>query len=70
VPPRSLLGAGLIFHSDRGSQYESDATQGLLAEHGMLCSMSRRGFAPLAITVSIALDDGDFMCVSMPTRSG
>ncbi len=36
-------GRGLLHHSDRGVQYASDAYQGLLAEHGMDCSMSRRG---------------------------
>jgi putative transposase len=34
---------GLIFHSDRGSQYASADFQTLLAKHGMLCSMSRKG---------------------------
>jgi putative transposase len=34
---------GLLFHSDRGSQYASDTFQGRLKEHGMRCSMSRRG---------------------------
>lgn len=34
---------GLIFHSDRGSQYASADFQSLLAKHGMLCSMSRKG---------------------------
>lgn len=36
-------GKDLLHHSDRGVQYASDAYQGLLAEHGMACSMSRRG---------------------------
>jgi transposase InsO family protein len=35
--------AGLIHHSDRGSQYASGAFQALLAAHGMRCSMSRKG---------------------------
>jgi len=35
--------SGLIFHSDRGSQYASADFQTLLAKHGMLCSMSRKG---------------------------
>ncbi len=35
--------AGLIHHSDRGSQYASEAFQGALARYGMLCSMSRKG---------------------------
>ena len=35
--------AGLIHHSDRGSQYASHAYQGLLAEHGIACSMSGKG---------------------------
>ena len=34
---------GLIAHSDRGSQYASHAYQQLLKEHGMICSMSRKG---------------------------
>jgi len=34
---------GLIFHSDRGSQYASTDFQALLAKHDMLCSMSRKG---------------------------
>jgi putative transposase len=35
--------AGLIHHSDRGSQYACGAYQSLLAEHGIHCSMSRKG---------------------------
>ena len=35
--------AGLIHHSDRGSQYASDAYQDALAQHGFTCSMSRKG---------------------------
>jgi putative transposase len=35
--------AGLIVHSDRGSQYASNDYQRLLAQHGFLCSMSRKG---------------------------
>jgi transposase InsO family protein len=35
--------SGLIFHSDRGSQYASKEFQSLLAKHGMRCSMSRKG---------------------------
>ena len=34
---------GLLHHSDRGSQYASDAYQAQLAEFGMRCSMSRKG---------------------------
>jgi transposase InsO family protein len=34
---------GLIHHSDRGSQYASYAYQALLKQHGMICSMSRKG---------------------------
>jgi putative transposase len=39
---RRLPGAGLLAHSDRGSQYASDQYQALLARHGIPCSMSRR----------------------------
>ena len=35
--------AGLIHHSDRGSQSASHAYRGLLAEHGLACSMSGKG---------------------------
>ena len=35
--------AGLIHHSDRGSQYASHAFQARLKEYGMVCSMSRKG---------------------------
>lgn len=34
---------GLIFHSDRGSQYASDAFQEALTKHGVIPSMSRKG---------------------------
>jgi len=34
---------GLFHHSGRGSQYASRAYQKLLAQHGMVCSMSRKG---------------------------
>ena len=34
---------GLIVHSDRGSQYASVLYQDLLTEHGLVCSMSRKG---------------------------
>ena len=35
--------AGLIFHSDRGSQYASDGFSAVLKEHGITPSMSRKG---------------------------
>jgi putative transposase len=35
--------AGLVVHSDRGSQYASVQYQALLANQGFTCSMSRRG---------------------------
>ena len=34
---------GLLHHSDRGSQYASGDYQKVLAERGIVCSMSRRG---------------------------
>jgi transposase InsO family protein len=39
---RRLPGAGLLAHSDRGSQYASEHYRRLLAKHGITCSMSRR----------------------------
>lgn len=35
--------AGLIYHSDRGSQYASEDHRTALTSHGMIASMSRRG---------------------------
>lgn len=35
--------SGVLHHSDRGSQYACGEYQGLLAAHGMVCSMSRKG---------------------------
>jgi putative transposase len=33
----------LLHHSDRGSQYSSEQFQRLMADHGVICSMSRSG---------------------------
>jgi len=35
--------AGLVVHSDRGAQYASAEHQALLAKHGLVGSMSRKG---------------------------
>ena len=35
--------AGLVHHSDRGSQYASEASKEALGAAGIVCSMSRRG---------------------------
>jgi transposase InsO family protein len=40
---RRRPGAGLLAHSDRGSQYASDHDQRVLSSAGVVCSMSRRG---------------------------
>lgn len=40
---RRLPGAGLLHHSDRGSQYASAKYQSRLSEMGAQASMSRRG---------------------------
>ena len=40
---RELPDAGLVAHSDRGVQYASEHYQGVLAQHGLECSMSRKG---------------------------
>jgi putative transposase len=40
---RRLPAAGLLAHSDRGSQYASDHYRRLLEEQGISCSMSGRG---------------------------
>jgi len=40
---RRNSGPGLIFHTDRGSQYCSNDFQKVLKNHRMLSSMSRKG---------------------------
>jgi putative transposase len=40
---RRCPGEGLLHHSDRGSPYASEDYQRLLADRGIVCSMSRRG---------------------------
>jgi putative transposase len=40
---RRQPGRGVLHHSDRGSQYAGTAFQQLLKDHGMTCSMSRKG---------------------------
>ena len=40
---RRVPAAGLLHHSDRGSQYAADAYQRVLRDHGIVCSMSRKG---------------------------
>lgn len=40
---RKKPAAGLMHHSDRGSQYASQVFQSKLKEYGMICSMSRKG---------------------------
>jgi transposase InsO family protein len=40
---RRKISAGLLLHSDRGSQYASHKYQSLLKQHGIICSMSRKG---------------------------
>lgn len=34
---------GLLHHSDQGSQYAGEGFQRMLSEHGIICSMSRKG---------------------------
>ncbi len=36
-------GSGIIFHTDRGSEYGAEAVQKLLGSHGMIASMNRPG---------------------------
>jgi len=36
-------GPGVLHHSDRGSQYASEDCQTMLRDHGIICSMSRKG---------------------------
>ena len=40
---RRLPDAGLLHHSDRGSQYASNDYQDALRDQGVMCSMSRKG---------------------------
>jgi putative transposase len=40
---RRQPGRGLLHHSDRGVQYAAGEYRALLADHGITCSMSRKG---------------------------
>jgi len=40
---RRRLVAGLLLHSERGSQYACSASQAFLVAHGIRCSVSRKG---------------------------
>ncbi len=40
---RRKVRRALLLHSDQGSQYAAAGYQGMLAEHGIQCSMSRKG---------------------------
>ncbi|MCU1283519.1 MAG: putative integrase, partial [bacterium] len=40
---RRRIEPGLIAHSDRGTQYAATEYQQRLQQHGMICSMSRKG---------------------------
>ena len=40
---RRKMPMGVIVHTDRGSQYCSNAYQDLLRKHGLICSMSAKG---------------------------
>jgi len=40
---RRKPGKGLLWHTDRGSQYASNSHRELLKEHGIIQSMSRKG---------------------------
>ena len=40
---KPLKSNGLIHHSDRGSQYCSEAYQAMLSQHSIICSMSSSG---------------------------
>lgn len=40
---RRIPQRGLLHHTDRGSQYASNDYQKILKEHGIICSMSRKG---------------------------
>lgn len=41
--PQRRPAPGLVLHSDRGSQYASEEYQAMLARHGIVCSMIRKG---------------------------
>ena len=40
---RRHIATGLLLHSDQGCQYAAAEYQAILAEHGITCSMSRKG---------------------------
>jgi putative transposase len=43
VTHRGVPSGGILHHSDRGSQYACEEYRKALADHGLACSMSRKG---------------------------
>ena len=61
--------AGLIFHSDRGSQYASHDFRDVLKRHGIASSMSRKGNCWDCMASAWALLTGTAkMLLSRPAR--
>ena len=64
---------GLIFHSDRGSQYASEDFQSALQQRGIVCIMSRKGERwdnPVAEVFYGHLKDDQLYRCSWPTKRG
>jgi putative transposase len=57
-------GPGLIHHSDRGTTYSAGTYQDVLAQHGIVCSMSRKGNCWDNAVVESFFSTLDFECAS------
>ena len=56
---------GLIMHTDRGSQYCSQQYQDLLTQHGIVCSMSHKGFTEQCSSYDNAVMERFFLNLKM-----
>ena len=62
-----LPAPGLIHHSDRGTTYASGSYQDLLSQHGIVCSMSRKGNCWDNAVVESFFSTLDVECVNQET---
>ena len=56
---------GLIMHTDRGSQYCSQQYQDLIEAHGIVCSMSHKGFTEQCSSYDNAVMERFFLNLKM-----
>ena len=56
----------LLHHSDRGSQYTSEQFQKLMADHGVVCSMSVNAVSIFLTCAEVKFPRGQVTVISRP----